>query len=212
MVRQEKKGMVLMALTQVLTCKNREVKNTGYLRQLKRDQWVPAVVYGKGNENLTILLPKKELSRVFTQIGTRGIFSLEIEGKEQAITAQVKEVQKNRVSGDITHVDFLTVKMNEKIHSMIRIHLTGEEALTERGGVLQQNLREIPVFCLPGDLPEVVNLDISGLEIGSKITVGDLALPATLEVEDVDTVIANILGASRDEAEVEKAEPAEIAD
>jgi len=198
-----------MALTQVLTCKNREVKNTGYLRQLKRNEWVPAVIYGKDNENLTILLPKKELSKIFTRIGTRGIFSLEIEGKEQAITAQVREVQKNRVSGDIIHVDFLTVKMNEKIHSMIRIHLTGEEATIEKGGVLQQTVREIPVFCLPGDLPEVVNFDISGLEIGSKITVEDLALPANLEIEDMDMVIANILGESRDEAEVEKAEPAE---
>lgn len=204
--------MILMALTQVLTCKNREVKNTGYLRKLKRDEWVPAVVYGKDSENLTILLARKELSRVFTRIGTRGIFSLEIEGKEQPVIAQVKEVQKNRVSGDIIHVDFLTVKMNEKIHSMIRIHLTGEEALTEKGGVLQQTLREIPVFCLPGNLPEVVTLDISGLEIGSKITVGDLSLPATLEVEDMDTVIANILGASKDETEVGQAEPAETND
>lgn len=209
MVGLEKKGMVLMAVTQVLTCKNREVKNTGYLRKLKRDQWVPAVVYGKDNENLTILLPKKELSKIFTRIGTRGIFSLEIEGKEQAITAQVREVQKNRVNGDIIHVDFLTIKMNERIHSMIRIHLTGEEALTEKGGVLQQTVREIPVFCLPGDLPEAVTFDISGLEIGSKITVKDLSLPANLEVEDMDLVIASILGVSKDEAEVEKAEPAE---
>jgi large subunit ribosomal protein L25 len=197
-----------MAVTQVLKCKSREVKNTGYLRQLKRNEWVPAVVYGKGSENLTILLAKKELSKVFTHIGTRGIFSLEIEGKNQAITAQVKEVQKNRISGDITHVDFLTVKMNEKIHSMIRIHLVGEEALAEKGGALQQNVREIHVFCLPGDLPEVVTFDIADLEIGSKITVGDLSLPATLEVEDADTVIANILTAAKDETEVPKAEPA----
>jgi len=198
-----------MALTQVLKCKSREVKNTGYLRQLKRNEWVPAVVYGKDNENLTIFLGKKELSRVFTHIGTRGIFSLEIEGENQAIMAQVREIQKNRISGDIIHVDFLTVKMNEKIHSMIRIHLAGEEAIIEKGGVLQVTLREIPVVCLPGDLPEVVTLDISDLEIGSKITLRDLSLPATLEVEDMDTVIANILGGSREETEVVKAEPAE---
>jgi len=204
--------MVLMALTQVLKCKSREVKNTGYLRQLKRDEWVPAVVYGKDNDNLTILMAKKELSRVFTHVGTRGIFSLEIEGDKQAIMAQVREIQKNRLSGEIIHVDFLTVKMNEKIHSMIRIHLVGEEALTEKGGVLQQTLREIPVFCLPGDLPEVVTLDISDLEIGTRITVGDLPLPATVEVEDVDLVIAHILGAAKDEAEVEKAEPSEAND
>jgi large subunit ribosomal protein L25 len=199
--------MILMALTQVLKCKSREIKNTGYLRQLKRNEWVPAVVYGKDHENLTILLGKKELTRVFTHIGTRGIFSLEIEGETQAVTAQVKEIQKNRISGDIVHVDFLTVKMNEKIHSMIRIHLVGEEAIIDKGGVLQVTLREIPVFCLPGDLPEVVTLDISDLEIGSKITIRDLALPANLDIEDMDTVVASIMASSRDEAAAGEAEP-----
>jgi len=201
-----------MALSQVLKCKSREVKNTGHLRQLKRDEWVPGVIYGKDHENLTILLAKKELSKVFTHIGTRGIFSLDIEGEKQAVMAQVREIQKNRISGEIIHVDFLTVKMNEKIHSMIRIHLLGEEAIINKGGVLQQTLREIPVTCLPGDLPEVVTLDISDMEIGNKITVRDLPLPATVDVEDADTVIANILGASKDETEVEKAEAAETDD
>lgn len=198
-----------MASTQVLQCKNRTVKNTGYLRQLKRNDWVPAVVYGRDRSNLNILLAKKELTRIFTRVGTRGIFSLEIEGENQAIVAQVREVQKNRLSGDITHVDFLTVKMNEKIHSMIRIHLVGEEALIEKASVLQLTHREIPVVCLPGDLPEMVTFDVSNLEIGSKITVRDLSLPATLEIEDEDMVIASILSAAKEEPEVENAEPEE---
>lgn len=206
--RKEKGG--IMALTQVLKCKKREIKNTGYLRELKRNEWVPAVIYGKEKENLTILLAKKELSRVFTHVGTRGIFSLEIEGEQQAVMAQVREVQKNRISGAIIHVDFLTVKMNEKIHSMIRIHLVGEEEIINKGGVLQLVVREIPVSCLPGDLPEVVNLDISGLEIGNKITIGDLSLPASVEVlEDAETVIANILAPSIDRIEDEVEKPAE---
>ncbi|MCX5779670.1 MAG: 50S ribosomal protein L25 [Firmicutes bacterium] len=201
-----------MALTQIIKGKNRDVKNTGYLRQLKREDWVPAVIYGKGQENLTVLLAKKELTRIFTHVGTRGIFSLEIEERSPAIMAQVKEVQKNRLSGDIIHVDFLTVKMDEKIHSMIRIQLTGEDAIILKGGVLQVNAREIPVSCLPGDLPEFVNVDISDLEIGGRILVSDLTLPATVEVlEDADTVIASIQGAAREEgvAAVEETAPAE---
>lgn len=198
-----------MASTQVLQCKNRAVKNTGYLRQLKRNDLVPAVVYGKDHNNLNILLAKKELTRIFTRVGTRGLFSLEIEGEAQPIMAQVREVQKNRLSGDITHVDFLTVKMNEKIHSLIRIHLVGEETLIEKGYILQQTHREIPVVCLPKDLPEMVTFDVSELEIGSKITVSDLALPATLELEDEDMVVASILGAAKEEPEIEKVESEE---
>ncbi|MDD3364425.1 MAG: 50S ribosomal protein L25 [Syntrophomonas sp.] len=199
-----------MASTQVLKCKKREVKNTGYLRELKRNEWVPAVIYGKGKENLTVLLANKELSRVFTHIGTRGIFSLEVEGEKQVVMAQVKEVQKNRISGAITHVDFLTVKMDEKIHSMIRIHLVGEEEIINKGGALQLIVREIPVSCLPGDLIEVVNLDISGLEIGGKVILSDLLLPATVEaLEDGDTVVANILASSIEEPEAKEEKPAE---
>ncbi|PKM77509.1 MAG: 50S ribosomal protein L25 [Firmicutes bacterium HGW-Firmicutes-15] len=199
-----------MALTQVLKCKKREIKTTGYLNQLKRDELVPAVIYGKGKENLTIVLANKELSRVFTHIGTRGIFSLEIEGEKQVVMAQVKEIQKNRISGVITHVDFLTVKMDEKINSMIRIHLVGEEEIIKKGGALQLIVREIPVSCLPGDLIEVVNLDISGMEIGSKVLLGDLALPATVEaLEDADTVVANILASSVEEPEVKEEKPAQ---
>jgi large subunit ribosomal protein L25 len=197
-----------MALTQVLKCKKREIKNTGYLRELKRNEWVPAVIYGKGKDNLNVFLARKELSRVFTHIGTRGIFSLEIEGEKQIVMVQVREIQKNRISGAITHVDFLTVKMDEKMHSMIRIHLVGEEEIINRGGALQLIVREIPVTCLPGDLPEVVTLDISGLEIGGRVILGDLPLPATVEaLDDADTVVANILASSGEGVEAKPVEP-----
>lgn len=198
-----------MALTQVLKCKRREIKTTGYLNQLKRDELVPAVIYGKGIENLTVLLVKKELSRIFTQIGTRGIFSLEIEGEKQAIMVQVGEIQKNRISGAITHVDFISVIMNEKMQSKTRIHFLGEEEITDKGGVLHIMVREISVSCLPGDLPEVVNINISNLDIGSKVTVGDLPLPATVEaLEDADTVVANILALSLESTDDEAEKPA----
>jgi ribosomal protein L25, Ctc-form len=190
-----------MALTQVLKCKNRQIKNTGYLRKLKRNEWVPAVVYGRDRQNVNILLAKKELTKIFTRIGSRGIFSLEIEGTDEAVMAQVKEVQKNHISGDITHVDFMAVKMNEKIHSTVGIHLTGEESLIGKGAVLQVALRELPVVCLPKDLPEMVTFDVSKLEIGSKITVSDLNLPQALEIEDRDAVIASVAGAAQEEEE-----------
>ena len=200
----------MAGLTQVLKCVKREIKNTGYLRELKRNEWVPAVIYGKGKENLNILLARKELSRSFTHFGTRGIFSLEVEGEKQVVMTQVKEIQKNRISGAITHVDFLAVKMDEKIHSMIRIHLVGEEEIINKGGALQLIIREIPVVCLPGDLPEVVSLDISGLEIGSKVVIGDLALPAAVEaLEDADAVVANILASTVENTEGEAEKPAE---
>lgn len=206
MQAEAKKGLVVvMALTQVLKCKNRQIKNTGYLRQQKRNEWVPAVVYGRDRQNVNILLAKKELTKVFARVGTRGIFSLEMEDADQVIMAQVKEIQKNHISGDITHVDFMAVKMNEKIHSTVRINLTGEESLIARGAVLQVALRELPVVCLPNDLPEMVTFDVSELEIGSKITVSDLTLSPALEIEEMDAIVASIAGAAKEEDEGQKA-------
>ncbi|MEA4924791.1 MAG: 50S ribosomal protein L25 [Syntrophomonadaceae bacterium] len=198
-----------MALTQVLKCKVRSLKNTGYLRQLKRNEWVPAVIYGRDRQNLNILLAQKELTRIFSRLGTRGIFSLEIEGAGPAVMAQVKEVQKNHISGAIIHVDFLAVKMNEKIHTTVGIHLAGEESLIEKGVVLQVALREVPVVCLPKDLPEMITFDVSGLEIGSKITVRDLSLPPVLEIEDMDAMVASVTAAAKAEDEVQNEEPEE---
>lgn len=201
----------MAGLTPVLKCEKREIKSRGYLKELKRNEWVPAVIYGKDQVNLNILLARKELSRTFTHYGTRGIFSLEVEGENQVVMAQVKEIQKNRISGALTHVDFLAVKMDQKIHSLIRIHLLGEEEIIAKGGALQLIIREIPVVCFPGDLPEVVTLDISGLEIGSKVVIGDLDIPAAVESqEDPDAVVANILAATVADDEVVEDTPAEV--
>lgn len=198
-----------MASAQVLKAKLRPIKNAGYLNELKRKGGVPAVIYGRGKENQNIVLDHKELTKIFNRIGIRGIFSVEIEG-QSAHMAQVKEVQKERLSGQITHVDFLTVAMDEKINSMIRLHLSGEEELNKNGGVLQVLLRELSISSLPGDLPEVINFDVSGLEVGSKVTVGDLQIPANVEVlDDADTPIAHVLAPVREEEVTETAPEAE---
>ena len=193
-----------MASIPVLEAKIRPIKNAGYLKELKRQEGVPAVIYGRGKENLNIVLDRKKLTKIFTRMGINGVFSLEVEGESTSV-AQVREVQRDHISGNITHVDFLTVAMDEKINSMIRIHLLGEEEVSQAGGVLQTLLREIPVSSLPGDLPEVITFDISGLGIGDKVVIGDLAIPDNVEVlEDLETTVANIVATREEEEEKEE--------
>ncbi|MDD4170944.1 MAG: 50S ribosomal protein L25 [Syntrophomonas sp.] len=199
-----------MASIPVLEAKIRPIKNAGYLKELKRQEGVPAVIYGRGKDNLNIVLDRKNLTKTFNRMGINGVFSLEIEGKPASV-AQVREVQKDHISGHITHVDFLTVAMDEKINSMIRIHLLGEEEVSQSGAVLQTLMREIPVSSLPGDLPEVITFDVSGLTIGNKVVIGDLDIPDNIEVlEDLDTTIANIVATREEEVAEEEVVEEEV--
>ena len=199
-----------MALAQTLICKKREIKNKGFLNQLRRSDGVPGVLYGKDKENIPILLTGKELNRIFKHTGSRGIFSLQIEGNTAPVMVMVREVQKDALSGEITHVDFLGVKMNEKVHSMVTVHMSGEEELIKKGGILQIVSREIPIACFPGDIPDTIVFDISELNIGDKITAADLPLPETIELlTEPETVLANILAPGKGSTESAQGTPEE---
>lgn len=185
-------------LGQKLSAGKREIKNRGYLNQLKRNGQVPAIVYGKGEESISITLQQRQLNRVFSLHGSRGIFSLEIEGESKPVMALIREIQRNPVSGQLIHLDFLTVSLDEKINSNVGILLNGEEEIMKKGGILQSGLKEVEVLCFPQDLPEYLAADISSLEIGDVLHAADLALPAGVEIlSDMDSVIASVLAPSK---------------
>ncbi|NLE27296.1 MAG: hypothetical protein GX625_18570, partial [Clostridiaceae bacterium] len=110
-------------LGQKLNARKREIKNRGYLNQLKRSEQVPAVIYGKGEEAVPIILEKRELNRIFNVHGSRGLFSLEIEGESKPMMTLIREIQRNPVSGQLIHLDFLSVNLNEKINSNVGVLL-----------------------------------------------------------------------------------------
>lgn len=204
-----------MALAQTLICKKRELRSKGYLNELKRNQQVPGVIYGKNKPNQAIVLSAKELSRIFKHSGTRGIFSLQIEGEARPVMVLAREIQKDSLSQELTHVDFLEVSMSEKINSIVTVHITGEEDLSEPEGVLQVMSREIAIQCLPADIPETIVFDISAMHIGDKVRAADLSLPQNVELmEDPDTVMAIIVPAGKgaiedQEPELEEEKPQE---
>jgi large subunit ribosomal protein L25 len=185
-------------LGQKLNARKREIKNRGYLNQLKRSEQVPAVIYGKGEEAVPISLEKRQLNRIFNVHGSRGIFSLEIEGESQPMMTLIREIQRNPVSGQLIHLDFLSVNLNEKINSNVGVLLGGEEEVMKKGGILQAGLKEVQVLCFPQDLPEYLSADISSLEIGDTLHVADLIVPAEVEIlTEAEAVIASILAPSK---------------
>lgn len=196
-----------MAAAPTLNCKRRELSTGSYLNQMKRNGWVPAVIYGKQQDSQTILLEAKEVKKVFAHTGTRGVIMLQIEGEKTPIMALIRELQKNPISDEYIHIDFLPLNSNEKVHNTVSIHLLGEEELIALGKVLQVMTKEIEVSCLPGDIPESISIDVSTLENGAKVVMGDISLPASVELlQDPSTVICIVMGQTRTDEETEPAQ------
>jgi len=194
-----------MAQAEKISCQKRDIKTRGYLNELKRNGIVPGTVYGKGVDNQAVSISQKQLTRTFQAHGSRGLFSLEIDGGS-GLMVIVREIQRHPITGQITHVDFWKVRLDEKINSTVGVSLVGEEEIIKKGGILQAGAKEIEVSCLPQDIPETLVYDIAALEIGDKVTVADLQVPAEVEIlTDLETLVATVL-APAISAEAEEAE------
>jgi len=198
-----------MAQAEKISCQKRDKKTRGYLNELKRNGIVPGTVYGKGVDNQAISVSLKQLTRTFQAHGSRGLFSLEIDGGS-GLMVVVREIQRHPITGQIAHVDFWKVRLDEKINSTVGISLVGEEEIMKKGGILQAGAKEIEVSCLPQDIPETLVYDIAALEIGDKVTVADLQVPEGVEVlNDLETMVATVLAPSKATTEEETEEEGE---
>lgn len=181
-----------------LACKIREKKTQGYLNEMIKQEWIPGIVYGQEQTPIPIFLNRRDLYKKMSSFGSRGIFTLAIEGTNKPVMALVREVQKQALSGHIIHIDFLTINMAEKISSKVGIHIEGEEELIKKGYILQVGIKEVEVSCLPKDLPEVFSVDVSELDTGDRIVIGDLNLPEGVESNETDeTIICLVLAPSK---------------
>jgi large subunit ribosomal protein L25 len=196
-----------MTLANALTCTSREKKTKGYLREIRNQELIPGIVYGQEQEPTLICLNRRDLYKKMGSHGTRGIFTLEIDQADKPVMALVREVQKQPLTGHIIHIDFLTINMSEKISSKVGISIAGEEDLIHKGGILQAGIKEVEVSCLPKDLPEVFTVDVSGLEIGDRVVLGDLLLPAGVELNEAeDALICSVLPPAKSALEEEPKE------
>jgi large subunit ribosomal protein L25 len=167
-----------------LTATARETKGNGPARRLRREGWVPAVLYGPGAETKQLSVAVRDLEHV-VQKGNirRTIFSLSIQnGGSVTKLAVIKELQTHPVNGQYLHVDFYEIDMNRKLRVMVPVLPKGKAKGEEFGGMMQIIEREIEVFCLPKAIPESLELDVSGLGIGDTLHIKDIALPPGVEL------------------------------
>lgn len=154
------------------------------VRRLRREGLLPANVYGRGIESTAIQLEGRAFRRVIRQAGVRSMFELAIEGEGEPRHVLVRGLDREGGTGDPIHVDFYQVDLERPIQTTIAIRLVGvSPAVADLGGTLLQNLETVSIRCLPLDIPDAVELDVSALaDFDTSLTVGDLRVPDRVEV------------------------------
>ena len=149
------------------------------VRKIKKQGAVPAVVYGGKTKAEPLQVSRRDLSLLLSRASGENILvELEIDGDKTSRLALMQEVQHAPVGGDILHVDFHAVSMDEMIEAEVPLESTGiAEGVKTFGGLLEQNLRSLEIECLPRDLPDIVTVDVSRLNIGDSIHVREIPLP-----------------------------------
>ena len=187
----------------------RKSVGNGPARVLRRAGQTPAVLYGRTMEPILLTVNTKDLELILKQ-GSFGQFILNLviqNGKKVTKAAMIKELQTHPVSGSLIHIDFYEVDMKRKIKVMVPVVTTGQSVGVEEGGMLNIVRRELEVFCLPGDIPESFEIDISELTIGDSIHLEDVPLGENVEVaSDVNYTVVTVLSPKVEEEEVEEEE------
>jgi large subunit ribosomal protein L25 len=168
-----------MATQVKLSATRRTATGRSAVRKIKAQGAVPAIVYGARSKPEPLQIAKRDISLILSHASGENILvELEIDGEKSGRLALVQEVQHAPVGGDILHVDFHAVSMDEKIEADVPLEPTGTaEGVKTFGGLLEQALRSLAIECLPRDLPDVITVDVSHLNIGDAIHVREIPLP-----------------------------------
>lgn len=181
--------------TVALKVKLRDMVGKGNARKARREGFVPAVLYGEGEEVRSVAVDYKDFHPVLqTAAGGNVILDLEIEGSAGSSKAIIKDIQYHPVRRDILHVDFQHISMTKEIVIRVPVEVTGEAfGVKTRGGILEVIHREVEVECLPTNIPDSITLDVTGLDVGDSLQVKDLRVENATIVSDPDETVVTIV-------------------
>ena len=163
-------------------------------QKVREEGFVPAVIYGKKTDPISVCVDKKVFGKIFSEAGESTIFHIETPDKK-GYDVLVRDIQYHPLHGGMLHIDFYAVSMNEAVDTLVALEFVGESAaVKEDGGVLVTGLDEIEIRALPAKLPSSISVDISALKtFDDFIHVKDLSLPEGVEVlTSADTIVASV--------------------
>ena len=176
-------------------------------QHLRKQGMIPAIIYGKGSESISIKLDVREFFKTFHgHVAENILIDISFkEDSEKSKTVIIKDFQKNPTKNEVMHIDFIEIHAGEKLSTHIPIHLKGKSAGIAKGGILEHSLRELYIECLPKDIPADIVVNISELELGNSIHVKDLNIDPSVRVltpEDTTIVAVAVLKKVEEVAEV----------
>jgi len=188
----------------VLSAKNRQTKGSAEARKIRRAGRIPAVLYGRSGKSISIDLDALEFTNGIKNISESTIVKVEVGDK--SYDAFVKDTQRNIVDGNILHVDFYEVESGIALRAKVSINLKGNAIGVREGGILEFPLHEIEVECLPKDLPERIEIDISTLGVNQSIHVRDIPLADTIRLISASDQVVALVKYAKEQAAAAPAE------
>lgn len=165
-------------------------------KALRRAGIIPAVLYGQKEKNVNLKVKRQDVEKIFSHHDATGLIDLSIDGSEPIKTI-IKDQQSDAIKGDIKHLDFYKVNMKHKIDVQVPLHFINEsKAVKELGGMLIKNIETLEVKCLPAEMLDKIDIDLSLLNtFEDHIKVSDIKLPDNFEVlNNADDVIVHVMG------------------
>ena len=203
-------------MANTLQVSKRQSGGKGPARRLRASGKIPAVVYGHGKQNVDVVLDSQAFGKFLGKMRSEAeLISLELDGggDGERLTL-IKALQRHPVTDRIIHVDFFEINPNEQLHISVPLHFIGTPiGVTDQGGMLEFLQRELPVICLPRDIPSSIDINISTLEANTAIHVSDLTLPENVVTrEDPKKALAHVITKLAKEEPVAAAEGAVATD
>jgi len=184
----------------------RTEKGKGPARRARAAGMVPAVFYGPSEPPQPLYVDARQMSHALhTEAGANVLLNLKIDGKSHL--AVPREIQRHPIRRSLVHVDFVNVARNVKIHAEVRIHLVGEARGVKEGGQLDHFIHTLSVEALPAEIPDAIEVDVSGLTMGQSLSIGDIKAPAGVEIlSDPDELLLSVHAATVLQVEPEPTE------
>ncbi len=160
------------------------------LNKVRNEGKIPAVVYGYGTKNTSVKVEEVDFIKLIREVGRNGVIELEV--GSNTVKVMVSDYQINPIKNKITHIDFLAINMKSELTVDVVVNLVGEAEGVKEGGVVQQPLFQLSVTATPDDIPENIEVDVTELNIGDTITVGDLKADKayTINNEDEEAIVS----------------------
>jgi len=191
----------------------------GASRRLRHANKVPAILYGEGKEPVSLTLEHKNVFRAQQEEAFYShVLTLNVDGKP--VECLLKDMQRHPFKQLVMHLDFLRIDATHAVHVNAPVHFINEEVAEKKGGVIAHHVNEIAVSCLPADIPEFIEVDVAGLEVGQTLHLSDLTLPKGVTSDELakgeshDQAVASLNApkVAKDEDSEDAAEETEAAE